>query len=100
MKIFLEVLYKLISLAIVVAIVYFNAYQGTGNPFVYLGALVILGTLIISEGYLVLLWVLARKTPIDEHVVKLLLAITHHDKELAQEVLAYYHNEKELNVRR
>jgi len=91
MRIFLETLYTLISLGIVVAIVYLNAYEGSGNPFVYLVALLLLGTLIISDRQFVLLWLFGRKEPVDENVAKLIIAMIRDDGELARDVSARTH---------
>lgn len=92
----MKFIYKIIGLCFIGVIVILNYLSDSNNPFVYIVAIFIVGTLIASEGYLILLWLFGRKSPIDENVVKLILSLVYNNEEIAKSVIYYYHAEKEL----
>ena len=89
----LSQLFKLLAL---VAIVWITSK--VPNPFVASIAIFIIGTLIASEAFILMLARSLRKEPTDENIVKLFIAILFRDKQQTDKILEDYRKEKEERV--
>jgi uncharacterized membrane protein (DUF4010 family) len=85
----LSQVFKLLAL---IAIVWITSK--VPNPFVASIAIFIIGTLIASEAFILMLARSLRKEPTDENIVKLFIAILFRDKDQANKILDDYRKEK------
>src|SRR3989338_1019556 len=89
----LSQVFKLLALVAIVLIT-----LKVPNPIVASIAIFIIGTLIASEAFILMLARSLRKEPTDENIVKLFIAIIFRDMEQANKVLDDYRKEKEERV--
>ncbi len=89
----LSQIFKLFALIAIVWIVY-----RVPNPFVASIAVFIIGTLIASEAFILMLARSLRKEPTDENIVKLFIAILFRDQQQAEKILDDYRKEKAERV--
>jgi len=82
--------FKLIALIAIVWITY-----KVPNWFVASVSIFIIGTLIASEAFILMLARLLRKEPTDENIVKLFIALIFRDMNQANKILDDYREEKE-----
>jgi|SRR3989344_64715 len=85
----LSQLFKLLAL---IAIVWITLK--VPSPFVASIAIFIIGTLIASEAFILMLVRSLRKEPTDENIVKLFIAILFRDKQQTDKILEDYRKEK------
>lgn len=94
---FIESLSQFFKLLALVAIVWIT--YTIPNWFVASVSVFIIGTLIASEAFILLLARSLRKEPTDENIVKLFIALIFRDMTQANEILKDYRKEKEERVK-
>jgi len=90
----LSQIFKLLALVAIVWITY-----AAQNWFVASVSVFIIGTLIASEAFILMLARSLRKEPTDENIVKLFIALIFRDMEQTNEILKDYRKEKEERVK-
>lgn len=82
---FLNQIFKLLALAAILWITYL-----VPNPFVACVSIFIIGTLIASEAFILMLARSLRKEPTDENIVKLFITLLFRDKQQVDKILEQY----------
>ncbi|OGY37807.1 MAG: hypothetical protein A3E36_02330 [Candidatus Andersenbacteria bacterium RIFCSPHIGHO2_12_FULL_45_11b] len=88
---FISQLLKLLALGAIIYIAYL-----VPNPWVAAISVFIIGTLIASEAFILMIARSFFKQPTDENIVKLFIPLLFRDKAQADKILADYAREKEL----